>query len=122
MLQIPYPFPGAVSYTHLHYGKTPPCTETIIKSGITRVVVGTLDCNPIVSGKGVKQLEENNIQVDVGILEIECQQLIKVFRKYITKRIPYVFMKYAMTMDGKIATYTNQSKWISCLLYTSRCV
>ena len=108
---------GATLYVTLepccHYGKTPPCTETIIKSGITRVVVGTLDCNPIVSGKGVKQLEENNIQVDVGILEIECQQLIKVFRKYITKRIPYVFMKYAMTMDGKIATYTNQSKWIS---------
>ena len=108
---------GATLYVTLepccHYGKTPPCTEAIIKSGITRVVVGTLDCNPIVSGKGVKQLEENNIQVDVGILEIECQQLIKVFRKYITKRIPYVFMKYAMTMDGKIATYTNQSKWIS---------
>ena len=96
-----------------HYGKTPPCTEAIIKSGITRVVVGTLDCNPIVSGKGVKILEKNNIQVDVGILEKECQQLIKVFRKYVTKHIPYVFMKYAMTLDGKIATYTNQSKWVS---------
>jgi len=80
------------------------------KSGITRVVVGTLDCNPIVSGKGVKVLEENNIQVVIGILEMECQQLIKVFRKYVTRHIPYVFMKYAMTMDGKIATYTNQSK------------
>ena len=55
-----------------HYGKTPPCTEAIIKSGITRVVVGTLDCNPIVSGKGVKVLEENNIQVVIGILEMEC--------------------------------------------------
>ena len=96
-----------------HYGKTPPCTEVIIGSGITRVVVGTLDCNPIVSGKGVKILEKNNIQVDVGILEKECQQLIKVFRKYVTKHIPYVFMKYAMTLDGKIATYTNQSKWVS---------
>ena len=96
-----------------HYGKTPPCTEIIIASGITRVVVGTLDCNPIVSGKGVKILEKNNIQVDVGILEKECQQLIKVFRKYVTKHIPYVFMKYAMTLDGKIATYTNQSKWVS---------
>ena len=65
------------------------------------------------SGKGVKILEKNNIQVDVGILEKECQQLIKVFRKYVTKHIPYVFMKYAMTLDGKIATYTNQSKWVS---------
>ena len=65
------------------------------------------------SGKGVKVLEENNIQVVIGILEMECQQLIKVFRKYVTRHIPYVFMKYAMTMDGKIATYTNQSKWIS---------
>ncbi|MCB6603743.1 riboflavin biosynthesis protein RibD, partial [Erysipelatoclostridium ramosum] len=74
------------------------CTEAIIKSGITRVVVGTLDCNPIVSGKGVKVLEENNIQVVIGILEMECQQLIKVFRKYVTRHIPYVFMKYAMTM------------------------
>ena len=60
------------------------------------------------SGKGVKILEKNNIQVDVGILEKECQQLIKVFRKYVTKHIPYVFMKYAMTLDGKIATYTNK--------------
>ena len=108
---------GATLYVTLepccHYGKTPPCTEAIVKSGITRVVIGTLDCNPLVSGKGVKVLEENNIQVAVGILEMECQYLIKTFRKYITKHIPYVFMKYAMTMDGKTATYTNQSKWIS---------
>ena len=108
---------GATLYVTLepccHYGKTPPCTEAIIKSGIIRVVIGALDCNPLVSGKGVKILEENNIQVDVGILETECNHLIRVFRKYMTKHIPFVFMKYAMTMDGKIATYTNQSRWIS---------
>lgn len=108
---------GATLYVTLepccHYRKTPPCTEAIIKSGIKRVVVGALDYNPIVFGKSIKILQENNIQVDVGILEKECEKLIKVFRKYITKHIPYVFMKYAMTMDGKIATYTNQSKWIS---------
>lgn len=108
---------GATLYVTLepccHYGKTPPCTEAIINSGIKRVVIGTLDCNPIVSGKGVKILEEKNIQVDVGILEGECKKLIKVFRKYVTKKLPYVFMKYAMTMDGKIATYANHSKWIS---------
>lgn len=108
---------GATLYVTLepccHYGKTPPCTEAIIKSGIKRVAVGALDCNPLVSGKGVQALKESHIQVDVGILETECQHLIRVFRKYITKHIPFVFMKYAMTMDGKIATSTNQSKWIS---------
>ena len=108
---------GATLYVTLepccHYGKTPPCTDAIINSGITRVVIGSLDCNPVVSGKGVKILEENNIQVTVGILEDECHHLIKIFRKYITKHTPYVFMKYAMTMDGKIATKTKQAKWIT---------
>lgn len=89
------------------------CIDAIIDSGITRVVIGSLDCNPIVSGKGVKILEENNLQVTVGILENECLNLIKSFRKYITQHVPYVFMKYAMSMDGKIATKTNQSKWIT---------
>lgn len=108
---------GATLYVTLepccHFGKTPPCIDAIIDSGITRVVIGSLDCNPIVSGKGVKILEENNLQVTVGILENECLNLIKSFRKYITQHVPYVFMKYAMTMDGKIATKTNQSKWIT---------
>jgi len=108
---------GATLYVTLepccHFGKTPPCIDAIIDSGITRVVIGSLDCNPIVSGKGVKILEENNLQVTVGVLENECLNLIKSFRKYITQHVPYVFMKYAMTMDGKIATKTNQSKWIT---------
>lgn len=108
---------GATLYVTLepccHFGKTPPCIDAIIDSGITRVVIGSLDCNPIVSGKGVKILEENNLQVTVGVLENECLNLIKSFRKYITQHVPYIFMKYAMTMDGKIATKTNQSKWIT---------
>ena len=108
---------GATLYVTLepccHYGKTPPCTEAIIESGISRVVVGTLDCNPLVSGKGVELLRENKIQVDVGILENECNHLIRIFKKYMTTGRPFVLMKYAMTMDGKIATCTNESKWIS---------
>ena len=108
---------GATLYVTLepccHHGKTPPCTEAIIKSGIKRVVIGALDCNPLVSGKGVKLLREHQVQVDVGILENECNHLTRIFRKYITTNRPFVLMKYAMTMDGKIATYTNNSKWIS---------
>lgn len=96
-----------------HYGKTPPCTQAVIESGIGRVVIGTLDPNPVVAGNGVKLLRSHGIQVDTGILESECQSLIKVFTHYITTQKPYVILKYAMTMDGKIATRTNQSKWIT---------
>lgn len=96
-----------------HYGKTPPCAETIIKSGITKVVIGTLDPNPIVSGKGVKILENQGIEVVIGILENECKQLNEVFFKYIKTQLPFVTLKYAMTLDGKISSYTGDSRWIS---------
>jgi diaminohydroxyphosphoribosylaminopyrimidine deaminase/5-amino-6-(5-phosphoribosylamino)uracil reductase len=109
---------GATLYVTLepccHYGKTPPCTEAIIQSGTTRVVIGTLDTNPMMAGKSMELLRQQGILVEVGILEEECKRLIKVFRKFITTKRPFVLMKYAMTMDGKIATYTNHSKWISC--------
>jgi len=109
---------GATLYVTLepccHYGKTPPCTDAIIQSGIARVVIGTLDVNPLVSGKGAEILRQNSLQVDIGILESECNQLIKFFRKLTMKKQPFVLMKYAMTADGKIATYTGNSKWISC--------
>lgn len=108
---------GATLYVTLepccHYGKTPPCTEAIIESKIARVVVGTLDVNPLVAGKGVEILRQNGITVDVGVLEDECQWLIRVFRKFMTTKRPFVVMKYAMTMDGKIATYAGHSRWIS---------
>ena len=106
---------GATLYVTLepccHYGKTPPCTEAIIKSGITRVVVGTLDCNPIVSGKGVKVLEENNIQVVIGILEMECQQLIKVFRKYVTRHIPYEICNDNGRENSNLYKSIKMDKW-----------
>lgn len=108
---------GATLYVTLepccHYGKTPPCTEAIIESGIKRVVIGTLDPNPIVSGKSVQILRDHRIEVITGILKKECDHLTRVFQKYISTKQPFVLMKYAMTIDGKIATYTNNSKWIS---------
>jgi diaminohydroxyphosphoribosylaminopyrimidine deaminase/5-amino-6-(5-phosphoribosylamino)uracil reductase len=108
---------GATLYVTLepccHYGKTPPCTEAVIESGISRVVIGTPDKNPQMAGKGIKILQQHHIQVDVGVLEEECRALIKTFTKFITTGRPYVMMKYAMTMDGKTASRTNRSKWIT---------
>lgn len=111
------PAEGAALYVTLepccHYGKTPPCTDAIIQNKIAKVVIGTLDPNPIMAGKSAEQLRNNGIDVVVGVLEEECQRLIRVFRKYITRQRPFVLMKYAMTMDGKIAARTGESKWIT---------
>lgn len=108
---------GSTMYVTLepccHYEKTPPCTEAIINSGIKRIVIGTLDPNPIMAGKSIEILRGNKIQVDIGILEHKCKDLIRIYTKFITTGKPYVIMKYAMTMDGKIETYKNQSKWIT---------
>jgi diaminohydroxyphosphoribosylaminopyrimidine deaminase/5-amino-6-(5-phosphoribosylamino)uracil reductase len=96
-----------------HYGKTPPCTEAIIESKIARVVVGSKDPNPKVAGKGIEILKNAGIEVIEGILKEECDKVNDVFFHYITTNMPFVAMKYAMTMDGKIATYTGKSKWIT---------
>ena len=96
-----------------HYGKTPPCTEAIIQHGIARVVVGSRDPNPRVNGGGVRILREAGIQVDTDFLREECDALNPVFFHYIQKHTPYVIQKYAMTLDGKIATKTGASKWIT---------
>ena len=95
-------------------GKTPPCTDIIIEKGIRKVVVGILDPNPLVSGKGVKKLQDTGIEVVTGIEENSIKELNKVFLKFIKTRRPYVLMKYAMTMDGKIASCSGDSKWITC--------
>ena len=108
---------GATLYVTLepccHHGKTPPCTEAIIDSKISRVVIGSSDPNPLVSGKGIEILRQQGITVITGVLEEACQELNTVFFHYIKTKTPYVLMKYAMTLDGKIATRTGKSKWIT---------
>lgn len=108
---------GATLYVNLepccHYGKTPPCTEAIIENKIKRVVVGSLDPNPLVAGRGIKILEEAGIEVKCGVLKEECDKLNEVFFNFIKTKKPYVVMKYAMTMDGKIACHTGKSRWVT---------
>lgn len=96
-----------------HQGKTPPCTEIIIERGIGRVFIGATDPNPKVAGKGAEILRGRGIEVETGILEKECMELNEVFMHYIVNKTPYIAMKYAMTLDGKIATYTGDSKWVT---------
>lgn len=96
-----------------HYGKTPPCTEAIIKAGLARVVIGSRDPNPKVAGKGVVILRKAGIDVTEDFMKDKCDAFNKVFFHYITQKTPYVIMKYAMTADGKIATHTGASKWIT---------
>ena len=96
-----------------HYGRTPPCVDTLIKKKLERVVVGTPDPNPEVNGKGIKILRSKGIKVDVGILDTECRQLNEHYFKFIKSGIPYVSVKYAQTLDGRIATKTGDSQWIS---------
>ena len=111
------PADGASIYVTLepccHYGRTPPCTEAILEQGITRVVIGSRDPNPKVAGRGVRILREAGIQVEEDFMREECDRLNPVFFHYITSKTPYVIMKYAMTADGKIATRTGASKWIT---------
>lgn len=108
---------GAVLYVTLepccHYGKTPPCTEIIIEKGIKKVVVGAMDPNPLVAGKGVEILRNHGITVVTGVLEKECREQNRIFFHYITTGKPFVTLKYAMTMDGRIATWSGKSKWIT---------
>ncbi len=108
---------GAVMYVTLepccHQGKQPPCVDAIIEAGIKRVVIGSEDPNPLVRGKGIKILKEHGIAVTEHVLSEECRQLNEVFFHFIQTKRPFVVMKYAMTMDGKIATRTGASKWIT---------
>lgn len=96
-----------------HYGKTPPCTEAILESGIRHVVIGSDDPNPLVAGKGIQILRQHGIEVTEGVLREACTALNEVFFHFIQTKTPYVVMKYAMTMDGKTATRSGQSKWIT---------
>lgn len=108
---------GATLYVTLepccHYGKTPPCTEIIIEKKIAKVVIGSRDPNPKVAGKGARILREHGIEVMEDYMREACDALNPVFFHYITTKTPYVVLKFAMTLDGKIATRTGASKWIT---------
>jgi len=95
------------------FGKTPPCTDLIITSGIRRVVIGSEDPNPKVAGRGIAQLRKAGLEVVSGVLNEETDILIEDFRKYITKGEPFITVKAAFSLDGKIAARTRDSKWIS---------
>lgn len=96
-----------------HYGKTPPCADAIINKKIKRVIIGCVDSNPKVAGGGIKKLKNAGIEVIVNVLEEECRKLNEVFFYYIEHKRPFIIMKYAMTMDGKIAAVSGKSKWIT---------
>lgn len=108
---------GADMYVTLepccHYGKQPPCVEAVIESGIKRVFIGSDDPNPLVSGKGAEILRNNGIEVYEHILKDECDNINKVFFHYITTKTPYIVMKSAISLDGKIACVSGDSKWIT---------
>ena len=108
---------GATAYVTLepccHHGRTPPCSDLLIERGIKKVFIGSRDPNPLVSGKGAKQLRAAGIEVVEDFMREECDKLNPIFFHYIQTKRPYVLMKYAMTADGKIATSTGESKWIT---------
>jgi len=108
---------GATIYVTLepccHYGRTPPCTQAIIDAGITKVHVALVDPNPLVSGKGINQLREAGIEVTVGEYEDKAREVNEGYIKFITTGLPFVVAKFAMSLDGKMATKSGDSKWIS---------
>ena len=108
---------GATLYVSLepccHFGRTPPCTEAIIRAGVKRVVVATPDPNPQVAGKGLQALRQAGLEVRSGVLDAEARRLNEAFFKYIVARQPFVTLKAAMSLDGKIATRSGDSRWIT---------
>ncbi len=108
---------GADLYVNLepccHFGKTPPCTEAILSAGVRKVIVGMRDPNRLVSGKGFRQLKKNGVQVVTGPLRKECERLNEVFIKFIQTGNPFVVLKTAISLDGKIATSSGESQWIT---------
>jgi len=108
---------GATLYLNLepctHYGKTPPCAPAVIEAGVRKVVIGIEDPNPLVKGRGVARLKQAGLDVKVGILEKECHRLNEAFCKYIVQHEPFIILKMAATLDGKLATRNGESQWIT---------
>ena len=96
-----------------HHGKTPPCVDTIIESGISKIMIGTRDPNPLVSGNGIQILKKHGIKTETDILQKECLRLNEAYFKFITQGKPFVTLKIAQTLDGKIATQAGHSQWIT---------
>lgn len=111
------PIKGATIYINLepctHYGKTPPCIERLITAKPARVVIGTPDANPVVAGKGIEALKRHGIKTTVGVLEESCKELNEKFFKFMRTGIPFVTLKFAQSIDGRIATASGHSRWIS---------
>lgn len=114
------PVEGSTLYVTLepcsHYGKTPPCAERIAAAGFARVVIGVMDPNPLVAGRGIRALQDKGIKTEVGVLEKECAALNEKFFKFMTAGLPYVTLKMALTLDGRIATASGDSRWITSVL------
>jgi len=96
-----------------HFGRTPPCVDRIVKCGVRKVIVGMLDPNPLNNGRGIQILRQHKINVKVGFLQDRLKRINEAFIKYITKKMPFVTVKVGQSLDGKIATKTGDSKWIT---------